>query len=110
MGTTTDPDDPRLSHGTDDGPVPQSEAYLVLSEAERAQGFVRPLRRSYRHAGTPAPRWPLRELTPDEAERYAGKLRSEHDIGLKKMPCSIIGPRGNCTCRGYRKVAEEPGK
>ena len=52
MGLTTDPTDPRLTHGADPadgGPVEQAEVYLVLSEAERAQGFVRPVRTSYWH-------------------------------------------------------------
>jgi len=52
MGITTDPDDPRLTHGADpaDGPpVPQSDVYLVLSPEERAAGYVRPVRRSYWH-------------------------------------------------------------
>lgn len=48
-GLTTDPADPRLTHGADQVPVDQAEVYLVLDEAERAKGFVRPLRRSYRH-------------------------------------------------------------
>lgn len=49
MPVTDDPQDPRLTHGTDSEPVTQAEAYLVLSEEERAKGFVRPLRTSYRH-------------------------------------------------------------
>lgn len=49
MGLTTDPDDPRLTHGADETPVPQAETYLVLSESERAKGFVRPLRCAYVH-------------------------------------------------------------
>lgn len=48
---TDDPRDPRLTRGVDATPVPQAEAYLVLSEAERAQGFVRPLRKTYVHVG-----------------------------------------------------------
>lgn len=51
MPLTDDPNDPRLTHGPDEQPVPQSEVYLVLSEAERAKGFVRPLRRAYIHVG-----------------------------------------------------------
>ncbi len=47
---TTDPKDPRLGHGADEEEVPQNAVYLVLSEEERAKGWVRPLRRSYRHA------------------------------------------------------------
>lgn len=50
MPTTSDPSDPRLTRGADEGPVPQAAAYLVLSEEERAKGFVRPVRRSYVHA------------------------------------------------------------
>lgn len=49
MSLTTDPNDPDLTQGIDTGPVPQAKKYLVLSEAERAKGFVRPLRRSYIH-------------------------------------------------------------
>lgn len=45
----TNPDDPRLGHGSDTAPVPQMKAYLVLSEEERAKGFTRPLFRAYRH-------------------------------------------------------------
>lgn len=72
MALTTDPEDPRLGHGPDNGPGPQNAAYLVLSEEERAKGFTRPLRLSYRHAGIPGPVNPLRDLTADEAERYTG--------------------------------------
>lgn len=49
MSLTDDPNDPRLGHGADEAPVPQNPVYLVLSEAERAKGFVRPLRRAYVH-------------------------------------------------------------
>lgn len=51
MSLTTDPNDPRLGHGVDENPVPQNEVYLVLSEEERAKGFVRPVRNSYIHVG-----------------------------------------------------------
>jgi hypothetical protein len=53
VGLTTDPQDPRLTHGSDslDGPpVEQAPVYLVLSEEERALGFVRPLRTAYWHS------------------------------------------------------------
>lgn len=49
MGVTDNRNDPRLTRGADDTPVPQAEVYLVLSAEERAKGFVRPLRRSYLH-------------------------------------------------------------
>lgn len=44
--------------------------YIVLSEAERSKGFVRPVRRSYRHVGPPGPKFPLRDLTAEEKSRY----------------------------------------
>lgn len=51
MSLTTDPNDPRLSHGADapGANVDQADVYLVLSDEERAKGFVRPVRRSYWH-------------------------------------------------------------
>lgn len=51
-GLTDDPTDLRLKSGkvTSSG---QNEVYLILSEEERAKGFVRPLRRSYVHTYMP---------------------------------------------------------
>lgn len=49
MSTTSDPRDPRLTHGVDSESRPQAEVYLVLSEEERSKGFVRPVYRSYLH-------------------------------------------------------------
>ena len=49
MSTTSDPSDPRLTHGADTEPTEMAPVYLVLSEEERARGFVRPVRQSYRH-------------------------------------------------------------
>ena len=68
MAITIDPNDPRLSDKTSEG---QNEAYLVLSDEERAKGFVRPVRRSYKHVGK-SPQYPLRDLTDEEKERHAG--------------------------------------
>ena len=49
MSTTSDRDDPRLTHGADSEPTEMAAVYLVLSEEERAKGLVRPVRRSYLH-------------------------------------------------------------
>ena len=46
MAAVTDPKDPGLSKNRPDG---QQENYLVLTEEERAKGFVRPVRDSYTH-------------------------------------------------------------
>ena len=54
MSLTDDPKDPRLTHGADSEPVPQAATYLVLSDEERAKGFVRPVRRTYLHVGCPS--------------------------------------------------------
>jgi hypothetical protein len=46
MGLTSDRNDPDLKRVGPDG---QQVSYLVLSDEERAKGFVRPVRRSYLH-------------------------------------------------------------
>ena len=67
MPLTTDPNDPRLNQNR---PGQQNDVYLVLSDEERAKGFVRPLHRSYKHVGL-SPHYPLRDLTPEEKVRHA---------------------------------------
>lgn len=68
----------------------QHKSYWVLSESERAKGFVRPVRNAYRHVGTPGPVHPLRDLTDEEKERYA-------DIGYVK--CEVY-PESMAPVRG----------
>lgn len=46
MSLTTDRTDPDLHKVRPDG---QNEKYLVLSDEERAKGFVRPVRTKYKH-------------------------------------------------------------
>lgn len=89
MSLTTDPKDPRLKRGVDREPGPQNEVYLVLSEEERAKGFVRPYRDVYRHVGT-KPKHPLRDLTPDEIGRYAG----ERFVKFEVYPASELPSMG----------------
>ena len=67
MSLTTDRNDPDLHVQRPDG---QNVKYLVLSEEERAKGFVRPLRRTYIHVGRRPPS-NLRPLTEEEKERYS---------------------------------------
>ncbi len=43
--------------------------YWILSDAERAKGFVRPVRDAYTHVGLLAPAT-LRDLTPEEHKDY----------------------------------------
>lgn len=68
MSQSIDPKDSRLTYGIDAEPTEQAEVYLVLSDDERAKGFVRPVRRSYVHAdgcGT------LTTMSQGIAETYA---------------------------------------
>lgn len=46
MSLTTDPKDPCIHNIKPDG---QQACYLVLSDEERAKGFIRPVRQSYVH-------------------------------------------------------------
>lgn len=46
MGLTTDPGDPGIRETRADG---QQQTYLILSDEERARGFVRPVRTAYKH-------------------------------------------------------------
>lgn len=73
--TTTDGKPPAPGLETAAAPQPigasgQHGAYWVLNEEERSKGFVRPVRRSYRHVGPEGPKYPLRDLDDDEKERY----------------------------------------
>ena len=71
MSLTDDPNDPRIKRGgADETPGPQHDTYLVLSNEERAKGFVRPVRRSYVHVGIAGPKHPLRDLADEEKDRY----------------------------------------
>src|SRR4051794_28814803 len=90
-GHTSDRSDPRLGHGVDDTPVEQHDAYLVLSDDERARGFVRPVRRSYVHLVCGA----VTTMSLPIAETYA---RDPHFYGAtfcvscsKHLP---VGPDG----------------
>ncbi len=70
---TTDGRPPRPGYEDAGAPAPvdpatgQHEAYWVLSEDERAKGFIRPVRQSYRHlkCGT------VTKMGPALAETYA---------------------------------------
>lgn len=50
----------------DDG---QKANHWVLTEEERAKGFIRPVRYAYQHVGA-CPKYPLRDLTPEEHAQY----------------------------------------
>lgn len=68
MGITDDRNDPGLRNTGPDG---MQEKYLVLSEEERAKGFVRPVRRSYRHVSGKKPCHVTTTMGQALAETYA---------------------------------------
>lgn len=70
-GTKPDSDDASVPT-TQRRPDGQYADHWILSDEERAKGFVRPVRDSYRHVGR-RPRYPLRDLTPDEQAQYAAQ-------------------------------------
>ena len=67
MSLTTDKNDPGLGKEKDNG---QNEVYLVLSDEEKAKGFVRPIRISYIHMGKEIDTSRMRELSKEEKEKY----------------------------------------
>lgn len=48
---TTDRNHPELTQGVDTTEVPQAKVYLVLSDEEKAKGYVRTVRKVYIHRG-----------------------------------------------------------
>ena len=88
MSLTEDRNDPRLTHGADSEPVPQADVYLVLSEEERAKGYVRPVRRSYLHETCGA----VTSMNQSIAETYA---REPHFYGATYcVTCGMHKPVG----------------
>jgi hypothetical protein len=63
--------------------------YYVLDPESREKKRVRPLRRSYKHVGV-RPKHPLRDLTADEAQRYA----AQHYIKFEAYPEHPSGVTG----------------
>ncbi len=91
-GVTDDPKHPGVKRGgPDETPVPQHDTYLVLSAEERAKGFVRPVRRSYRHVGIAGPQHPLRVLTPEEMQRYASDAARVGYVAFEAYPAGAHG-------------------
>jgi hypothetical protein len=73
------------------------KGYVVLSAEERAKGFIRPVRRSYRHVGIAGPTHPLRDLTEEESERY-------RDAGYVKFENYPPGYHGSATGRFWTQA------
>lgn len=68
----------------------QHKSYWVLAEEERAKGFVRPVRRTYIHVGI-RPKYPLRDLTPEEKERYKDYGYAKYEEYPNQSEGSVVG-------------------
>jgi hypothetical protein len=68
------------------GPDGKQKTYLVLSEAERAKGYVRPVRTKYVHVGRPGPRFPLRDLTDDDRKSYGPEFVKYEEYPESERP------------------------
>ena len=66
-------------------PNGQQRTYLVLSDEERAKGFVRPVRHSYKHVGK-RPKYELRDLTEAERAYNEGQPETEHFVKFEVYP------------------------
>lgn len=101
---TTDPEDPRLGHGSDAEPRSQHEVYLVLSEEERAKDFARPYRSEYAHME--CPRYPpdrfARESLRSLAVTTMGRVLSET---YARQP-DFYGATYCCHCKMHKPVSE----
>ena len=64
--TSGNPIDEQTTELKDNG---QQKDYIILTEEERAKGFIRPVRTTYVHVGN-KPKYPLRILTDIEHEKY----------------------------------------
>jgi len=116
---TDNPNHPGVKRGPpDETPIPQHDTYLVLSEAERAKGFVRPVRRSYIHVGIAGPAHPLRDLTEEEKERYGrygyvkfeayptGRFWTQAQLDAIGKGCGTVTTMGQALAETY---ARQPG-
>ncbi len=95
---TTDPADADLTHGSDAAPAPQADAYLVLSDEERAKGFVRPVRRSYVHSKADPACGALTKMSVAIAETYARDPKFY--VGTYCVGCKMHRPVGEFTWDG----------
>ena len=126
MGLTTDRNDPGLREIEPSG---QQKAYLVLSEEERAKGFVMPVHRSYTHlkcGGLTSMALPLCETYARNPKFYTGTfccicgrhfdLQFEDDRGVVHhafewpdgSPCGSTSEEGQLLLRARKVIGETP--
>lgn len=94
MSLTTDPNDRKLKEGQKNK-TGQHEIYLVLSEEERAKGFVRPYRESYVHTGKQGYKICGKNLRIlDAQDEFYPKYYAV--VCCAKPDCTILHENGRC--------------
>ena len=91
MSFTTDRNSSCINKAKGEGE--QNECYVILSEEERAKGFIRPYRNCYVHVGRLVEsEGTLRELTDEEKERHNkyGTIYS-HCLDYPKERYPLVG-------------------
>lgn len=99
----------------------QQKDYIVLTAEERAKGFIRPVRNSYKHVGAPPPEYPLRDLTADEQEKWGhgnfvkyetyprddshrlGKFWTQAQLDAVGQGCGTVTTMGNALSETYAR-------
>jgi hypothetical protein len=115
--TTLHGSDPNADdHKAIDSSTGMQKDYVVLSAAERAKGFVRPVRRSYVHVGK-RPKHALRELDASEAHLSASEGFTKFEVypeggGRFWTAAELTSGCGGTTTMGQalaETYAREPG-
>lgn len=88
------PENPDTAPAPTDRTLPdgQKADHWVLCEAERAKGYVRPVRLEYRHVGRPGPKYPLIDLDAEQLKRF--EHLTEPYIKFEKFPKSMLPSTG----------------
>jgi hypothetical protein len=98
----------------------QQKGYVVLSEEERAKGFVRPVRCGYMHIGASGPRYPLADLTDEQKERFgddwakyeaypesespaSGRFWTQEELGRIDNGCQMVTTMSNSLAETYAR-------
>lgn len=83
--TLTDGSPVSEDHREIDPVTGMQKGYVVLSEEERAKGFIRPIRYSYRHVGA-RPKYPLLPLTDEQKDRVGDQYKFYEEYPKSESP------------------------
>lgn len=69
----TNPDDADVPNSATRSDGQHVDHWVMCPTEIMGSGFKRPVRTRYVHVGPPGPKYPTRELTPEEQQRYSGE-------------------------------------